>query len=457
MTRLEQVIATLINKNIIVLGAGLTGISCMRFLKTHGLNFAVIDSRDNTLNPAEFSKDYPQCNLYQGEWHFDLIEKAEVILLSPGINIEAQGIAKHINTNCKVMGDVELFCQINEKPVVAVTGSNGKSTVVSLLAHVGKAIGKNVGLGGNIGVPVLSQLANNVESFILELSSFQLEHISSLKAQGACVLNVSDDHLDRHKTLANYAIIKTKIYNQCQVAVFNRQDNLTRVNNINEATQLVSFGTDEPSEGDFGLKNEHGEFFLMQGTKVLVPLSQLPLAGLHNAVNYLAVLALGQSLSWPVNDMLLHLQSFNGLDHRCQRVNTNDGISWINDSKATNVGASVAAITGLAPTLAGKKLILIAGGEGKGADFSPLKALFAEHVSKIYVLGKDRAKIAQLSEKTEIVNTVQEAVEHAKKIACEGDIVLLSPACASIDMFRNYEERGQTFVNAINANIREAS
>lgn len=457
MTKLEQVIATLSNKNIIVLGAGLTGVSCLRFLQTHGLNCAVIDSREDVLNSAEFNENYPQCQLYQGAWYFDLIQQADVILLSPGIDIEREGITEHINKNCQVIGDVELFCQINTKPVVAVTGSNGKSTVVSLLAHVGKALGRKVGLGGNIGVPVLSQLTSDVESYILELSSFQLEHLYSLQATGACVLNVTDDHLDRHKTLENYAQIKARIYNQCQVAVTNRQDLLTQVPNGVNVANNISFGLDAASPSNFGLQQLNNEYYLMCGEDALVSLQQLPLAGLHNAVNYLAVLALGQSLSWPIIEMVPHLKSFNGLAHRCQRIDTNDGINWINDSKATNVGATVAAITGLAPTLAGKKLILIAGGEGKGADFSPLKALFLQHVSKIYVLGKDGEKIAQLSEKAQVVDSLEDAVANAKLLAAEGDIVLLSPACASIDMFRNYEERGQVFENAILGKIQEAS
>ncbi|GHE95161.1 UDP-N-acetylmuramoyl-L-alanine--D-glutamate ligase [Thalassotalea profundi] len=457
MTRLEQVIATLNNKNIIVLGAGLTGMSCLRFLHTHGLTCAVIDSRNDILDTLEFNNDYPQCQLYQGDWYFDLIKQADVILLSPGIDIEAQGIAKNINKDCQVIGDIELFCQINTKPVVAVTGSNGKSTVVSLLAHVGKALGKNIGLGGNIGVPVLNQLASDVECFVLELSSFQLERVSSLTAKGACVLNVSDDHLDRHKTLENYAEIKSRIYNHCETAVFNRQDSLTQVPSQYYVNKQVSFGIDTATAKDFGLQTVNGEYHLMQGEQVLIPLAKLPLAGLHNAVNYLAVLALGQSLSWSITEMLPHLVSFTGLAHRCQRIETNDGIHWINDSKATNVGATVAAITGLAPTLMGKKFILIAGGEGKGADFSPLKALFQQHISTLFVLGKDGDKIAELSDESQRVDSLESAVEKAKLIASKGDIVLLSPACASLDMFRNYEERGQVFVNAIHNNMQEAS
>ena len=457
MTNLAQVIATLTNKKIVVLGAGLTGFSCVRFLQTHGLNCVVIDSRENVVNTDEFNSNYPDCQLHQGAWHVDIIEQADVILLSPGIDVEKEAIAQHINSHCQVIGDVELFCQINTKPVVAVTGSNGKSTVVSLLTHVGQALGKKVGLGGNIGAPVLDQLIDDVECYILELSSFQLETIESLKAVGACVLNVSDDHLDRHKTLANYSEIKARIYQHSHTALVNRQDNLTQVPAHYQVSQQLSFGTDAATDNNFGLQKISGEFYLTQGEQALMALSQLPLAGLHNAVNYLATLALGQTLAWSISDMLPHLASFTGLAHRCQRIASNDNICWVNDSKATNVGATVAAITGLAPTLNGNKLILIAGGEGKGADFSPLKPLFEQHVSQIFALGKDSEKIAQLSDKVQVVTTLESAVEKAKLAASSGDIVMLSPACASIDMFRNYEERGQVFVNAISTTMQEVS
>ncbi|XQW84427.1 UDP-N-acetylmuramoyl-L-alanine--D-glutamate ligase [Thalassotalea piscium] len=458
MTNLEQVITTLSNKNIIVLGAGLTGVSCLRFLQAHGLNCVVIDSRENVLDAKEFAANYPECELHQGDWCVDLIKQASVIFLSPGIDIAAEAIAEHIAADCQVLGDVELFCQINTKPVVAVTGSNGKSTVVSLLAHIGNALGKKVGLGGNIGIPVLSQLSSNVDSYIFELSSFQLEFLSSLKTVGACVLNVSDDHLDRHHTLENYAKIKGRVYQQCKVAVINRQDSLTQVPSNYEVEQCISFGTDAAKASNFGLEKIDDQYYLMQGKQALMALSELPLAGLHNAVNYLAVLALGQSLSWSITDMLPHLKTFMGLAHRCQRVTTSDQICWINDSKATNVGATVAAITGLAPTIPnGNKLILIAGGEGKGADFSPLKSLFNQYVSKVFALGKDSRKIAALTAKVELVDSMDAAVNQAKLLASPGDIVLLSPACASIDMFRNYEERGQAFVNAIHEKMQEAS
>ncbi len=472
------------DKNIVVLGAGLTGLSCARFLQNNALSFTVNDSRENPLNidalsdqslkqksELFFAQQYPLGKLITAGWHRDLIKSADVIIARPGIDISVPDIAQHISHSCQVIGDVELYCKVNNEssqtPIIAVTGSNGKSTVVSLLAYLGQAIGFNVELGGNIGVPVLDQLsanknnnnANKIDCLVVELSSFQLETLNSMKALAATVLNVSDDHLDRHKTIEKYQELKQKVYPQSDIAVINRDDFLTEVTPAIEHQQRISFGSDEPNIGHFGLKWINQQQHLMFGEQALIAVDELPLAGVHNALNCMAALALGISAGWSLTAMVAQLSKFIGLKHRCQKITSDDSINWINDSKATNVGATLAAIEGLSSAIEpSKKLILIAGGDGKGADFSPLKLAFKFHVNSIITLGKDGDEFIKLSEqinldslKTYSVKTMEQAVSKARELASVGDTVLLSPACASFDMFNNYMERGDAFVRAVQA------
>ena len=453
---LMDVIAQLKNKRILVLGAGLTGMSCVRFLNKHGLEFDLNDSRSTLSNLHEIKTLLPQPNIVLGYWDYTLITSADVIFASPGIDLNAEALTSVIPNNCIVMGDVELFCQITDKPILAITGSNGKSTLVTLLAHLGQRLGINSVLGGNIGTPVLEQLNDEIDCYVLELSSFQLETLTSMKAVASTVLNVSDDHLDRHKTIENYSKIKQKVYQQSQYAVINRDDVLSHSSVNDKNNNIISFGSDEPKSGEFGLTFEEQECFLMFGNEKLISMNNLPLAGVHNALNYLAALALGYCNQWSIHEMVEHLTSFSGLAHRCQRIPTNDSIVWINDSKATNIGATIAAIHGLSPSLVDNKLILLAGGDGKGADFSPLKALFEQFVSCVITIGKDGDSIAKLSDNSQQCKDLLSAVKYAKKIADAGDIVLLSPACASIDMFKNFNERGEVFTDAVLA-LQEAS
>jgi UDP-N-acetylmuramoylalanine--D-glutamate ligase len=465
-----------IDKNIVVLGAGMTGLSCLRFLHAQGLSFAVNDSRtmpfESANEQAQYEQDYPNAQFVFGQWQQSLITNADIIIASPGIDLISESIAALISKNCQVIGDVELFClvnnsRINPMSILAVTGSNGKSTVVSLLAYLAKVIGKNAALVGNIGEPILdllqlehaddTQRVNQPDIVIVELSSFQLETLTSMQAIAATILNLSDDHLDRHKTLANYQAIKQRIYRQAKIAVVSREDQAT--NTLVAEQQIISFGLNKPEQGDFGLSVIDDKQVLMFGEQGLISIDELPLAGMHNALNYMAALALGYSAGWSLSAMIENLAGFIGLAHRCQRVMSEDDIQWINDSKATNVGATLAAITGLAPTLTGdSKLILIAGGDSKGADFSPLRSIFNCEVSQLITLGKDGAEVANLVFDAIQVNTLSEAVRQAKKIAKSGDMVLLSPACASIDMFKNYQVRGEQFITAVSAvNVKEDS
>lgn len=483
-------LADLKHKQILVLGAGITGLSCARYLSAQGLCFAVNDSRINPFtdgyNEQQFAEDFPTASLTLGQWQSDLIANAEVILISPGIDSACDEIAPYISADCWVMGDVELFCQLNQergfdgqsfdrqsKPIniIALTGSNGKSTVVSLLAYLAKSLGINAQLGGNIGQPVLDIFTNEKsdektgtntsasknlpELLILELSSFQLETLTSMQAIATSVLNVSDDHLDRHLSMENYQKIKQGIYQQGKLAITNRDDIAT--NTPNKSQPNLSFGSDIPKENQFGIRVQAGKANLAFGEQNLIALEQLPLAGMHNALNYLTALAFGHSAGWSMTTMVNNLAGFTGLAHRCQRVKSKDGITWINDSKATNVGATLAAINGLAQTLisqgkAKQRLILIAGGDGKGADFTPLATPLAQHVSQVITLGKDGDKIAELVvslSNTSKVTSLIEAVQVAKVNAKKGDIVLLSPACASLDMFKNFADRGNQFITVV--------
>lgn len=454
------------DKNIVVLGAGVTGLSCLRFLHAQDLSFTVIDSRAmpfaNEDIAIKYQNSFPTVNFVFGHWEQNLIANADIVVASPGIDLHSEGIEDMLSPNCQVIGDIELFCLVNNSlpeptNMLAVTGSNGKSTVVSLLAYLADALGVKAALAGNIGEPILDLLSTKQalpELVIVELSSFQLETLKSMKAIAASVLNLSDDHLDRHKTLAVYQGLKQSIYTQANVAVFNRDDKATI--SLVEDQQKISFGLEKPAQGQLGLASIKGKVNIMFGDTVIMAIDELPLAGMHNALNYMAALALGHCAGWPLSAMATNLSGFTGLPHRCQRVVSKDGIQWINDSKATNVGATLAAISGLAPTIAkDNKLILIAGGDGKGADFSLLNNALSKDVVKLITLGKDGSQIAELKPNSMQVNTLVEAVEKAVEVAEIGDMVLLSPACASIDMFKNYMVRGEQFMTAVQSRLLE--
>lgn len=432
------------DKKILILGLGATGVSCARFLASRGYSFSVNDSR-TLANEKPILAINPEAKIVKGCWDADLINQSDVIIASPGVDINLPAIQENRKADSILIGDVELFSQLNKAKVLAVTGSNGKSTVVTLLHHMAQYCGVQAVLAGNIGTPVLDIIDKQPEYVIIELSSFQLETMRSMNAVAATVLNVSDDHLDRHHTLANYQAIKHRIYNQTQYAVFNRQQCNTQPQNSDLPT--ISYGLDEPKDGQFGIRTVNGERFLAFGEQNLLACSELPLVGAHNDLNCLAALAMGYIAQWPMTKMLQSLISFEGLEHRCKLISTDDGINWVNDSKATNIGATVAAIDGLANH--NKQLILIAGGDGKGANFSELANTLNNHVSTLICLGKDGPKIAELKENSIVVDDLPSAVEKARELAQKGDIVLLSPACASLDMFENYMQRGEHFINAV--------
>lgn len=426
---------TLVNKNVVVVGMGLTGLSCVRFLLAKGANVTAMDSRSD----LAISVDVP---LVLGKLDVDRLSQADLILLSPGVDLKNPEIQQAIELGVRVIGDIELFAQFNTCPVIAITGSNGKSTVTQLVVDMCKAAGKNVLMGGNIGVPALDLLDQSADVIVLELSSFQLETTYSLAPLVATVLNISEDHLDRHGDLSTYQKIKLKVYEKCQFVVCNRDDDLACPANIN-ATMTYGLSS---SNIDFSWDNNQAKI-LLDG-KPFIDSNSCLLVGAHNMLNIQAAACLAKVLGVDNNSIRLGAEKFGGLPHRCQTVSKYNSVSWINDSKATNVGATLAAINGLVPNIKGK-LILIAGGEGKGADFSVMAECLSQSVGLLITLGKDGDKIAPLHPNSIKVLTIQEAVLVAAKHSQQGDVVLLSPACASLDMFTSYQQRGDCFVHAV--------
>ncbi|BCQ64660.1 UDP-N-acetylmuramoylalanine--D-glutamate ligase [Pseudomonas sp. Boi14] len=350
----------------------------------------------------------------------------------------------------KLSGDIELFARNAKAPIVAISGSNAKSTVTTLVGEMAAAAGKRVAVGGNLGTPALDLLSDDVELYVMELSSFQLETTDQLGAEVATVLNISEDHMDRYSGLPAYHLAKHRIFRGARQVVFNRQDALTRPL-IGEGLPCWTFGLSKPDFKAFGLREEDGEKYLAFEFQNLMPVRELKIRGAHNQSNALAALALGHAVGLPFDAMLAALRTFAGLEHRCQWVRDLDGVAYYNDSKATNVGAALAAIEGLGADIEGK-IVLIAGGDGKGADFKDLRGPVAANCRAVILMGRDSDQIGEaIGDAVPLirVGSLQEAVEQCRATAQPGDVVLLSPACASFDMFKNYEDRGHQFVRVV--------
>ncbi len=430
-------------EHVAVIGLGLTGRSCASFLLKQNIVPTLVDTRIN-LNAKALSETFNNANVMLDALDNIDFSVFQILVVSPGLAISHPALVKAKEQGCLIVGDIELFAHFVKVPVIAITGSNGKTTVTSLLAEMAKESGVKAIAAGNIGLPVLDVvLDDSIELFILELSSFQLETTYNLVLKAATVLNISDDHMDRYDGLTDYALAKQRIYQHCQTPLINRQDSLTLAPNIPH-NLCQSFGLDKPTNMlEFGLDNG----YLMQGSKKLMLASDMAIVGQHNHLNALAAIALGLQVDLPVEAMTKTLKAFGGLEHRCQKIPTNDGILWLNDSKATNVGATLAALEGLADHKG--KLIVIAGGDAKGGDLTPLKIPFQKNVSELIVMGQDAALFQTINSHAHIISTINDAVVLAASFAQQGDIVLLSPACASIDMFDNYMQRGQHFIDAI--------
>jgi UDP-N-acetylmuramoylalanine--D-glutamate ligase len=434
----------------IVVGLGKSGMSLVRFLANRGVSFAVADTRENPPELVTLRRDYPQVEVRCGELDVEFLCRADELYVSPGLAVATPALQQAQARGVKLLGDIELFARNAKAPIVAITGSNAKSTVTTLVGEMAQAAGKRVAVGGNLGTPALDLLSDDVELYVIELSSFQLETTDQLNAEVATVLNVSEDHMDRYSGLPAYHLAKHRIFRGARQVVVNRQDALSRPL-LGEGMPCWTFGLNKPDFHGFGLLEEGGEKYLAFQFDKLMPARELKVRGAHNQSNALAALALGHAVGLPFDAMLASLREFTGLEHRCQWVRERAGVNYYNDSKATNVGAALAAIEGLGADIAGK-LVLIAGGHGKGADFSGMRAAVAAHCRAVVLLGRDAEAIAAaLGEAVPLVRvaTLDEAVQRSAALAQAGDAVLLSPACASLDMFKNYEERGHLFAQAV--------
>jgi UDP-N-acetylmuramoylalanine--D-glutamate ligase len=456
----------LAGKNALVLGLGETGLSMARFLARRGARVRVADSRDDPPKLAALGAALPQAELALGAFRDESFAGVDLVAISPGVPLATPQVRAAAARGVVVVGDIELFAQALRAgkrgaqaapQVLAVTGTNGKTTVTALAGTMCKRGGLATEVAGNIGPAALDALMQcedtlrQPEVWVLELSSFQLETTRTLNPVAATVLNLSEDHLDRYDAMAAYAQAKARIFRGEGIQVLNRDDALSMGMAVAGRKQ-VSFGLDAPHHAeDFGLLRIAGELRLAQGATPLLALKELPLAGLHNAANALAALALTRALGLPYTPLLAALGEFKGLPHRLQKVAEIDGVTFYDDSKGTNVGATVAALDGFAEL--GARVVLIAGGEGKGQNFAPLGEPVSRRARAVVLIGRDAELIARALGASGVTvlraGSMDEAVDRARAQAQPGDAVLLSPACASFDMFRNYPHRGEVFAACV--------
>lgn len=432
----------------LVVGLGETGLSVARFLSRQGVPVAIVDSREQPPGLERLRTELPDdVALFLGEFNAGAFERAQQIVISPGVSMQEPQIAAAVARQVPVIGDIELFAQTVTAPVIAVTGSNGKSTVVTLLGAMARRAGLDVRVGGNIGTPALDLIKDEEpDLYVLELSSFQLETVHSLRPRAAVVLNISADHMDRYHDLQAYAAAKQSIFRQAALQVFNLDDPVVAAL-VDRARPHVGFTRQQPAANDYGLVEIDAVTWLVHGELRIMPASSICMTGQHNLTNALAALALGEAAGIPLHNMIETLAEFQGLPHRMQYVAEQGGVRWFNDSKGTNVGATLAAIEGF-----DEKLVLIAGGDGKGADFSPLAAVMQRKGRGVVLIGKDAALLEAVLQGVVPVRhaaDMPQAVRLAAELSRHGDCVLLSPACASTDMYRNFEARGDAYVQAV--------
>jgi UDP-N-acetylmuramoylalanine--D-glutamate ligase len=427
----------------LVVGLGKSGAATARYLAREGALLALTDSRAAPPGLAELRATLPQADVRTGAFDAPApLAQYALAVVSPGVPLDDPFVERLRKSGVEVVGDIELFARTAAAPVIGITGSNGKSTVTTLVGEMAKAAGLCAGVGGNLGTPALDLLDEAAQLYVLELSSFQLETTEHLKLAAATTLNISPDHLDRHGSLERYIAAKARIYSRAQTAVVNRDDRATHAG-AHMARRVVSFGLDAPMKGHYGLVDADGRSWLACGDDKLLPLAALKIPGLHNVANALASLALADAAGIAREASLAALRRFQGLPHRCEWVAEGGGVVWINDSKGTNVGATLAALQGLAGPL-----VWLGGGQGKGQDFTALRAPLAAKARAAILFGEDADRIEQDLGRGLPIRRAADlaaAVALARQLAQEGDRVLLSPACASLDQFKNYEERGAVF------------
>lgn len=437
----------------VVAGLGISGVSAVNFLHENGYRVAVTDSRQvppgHDQIPVEVKTSF-------GQLDQELLLQAEEIVISPGLDLKLPEIQAAIAKGIPVVSEIQILRRATDKPIVAITGSNAKSTVTTLIGLMAQDAGVKVAVGGNLGRPALDLTRDDPDVYILELSSFQLETTSNLNAEVAVVLNMSEDHLDRHGDMAGYHAAKHRIFQGAKKVVFNRDDSLTRPL-VPDATPMQSFGLNAPDLKQYGiLREDNGTIWLARGRERLLKSSEMYIQGTHNVANALACLALGEAIGLPIDKMLETLKTFKGLEHRCEFVKEVAGVRYYNDSKGTNIGATLAALDGLGAAIEaqGGKVAIILGGQGKGQDFTALRQSLEKYAKLAVLIGEDRPVIEKAIEgTTELLHaeTLQEAVELCQQHTLAQDVVLLSPACASFDMFTGYPQRGHRFVEYVNA------
>ncbi len=436
----------------VIVGLGRTGLSCARYLRARGWRLAITDTRPQPPQLAALRALDPQIPLRLGALDPRLLDDAVCVVASPGVSLQEPFFAEARRRGLEIVGDIELFARAADAPVAGITGTNGKSTVTTLLGRMAARAGTKVRVGGNLGEPALDLLAAAHEAgeaiglYVLELSSYQLEATHSLDLAAAVVLNVTPDHLDRYASVADYAAAKARIFARCDTAVINLDDPLVAAM-PGPGQRTLSFSLRATIGADYAVANREGGTWLMRRGDPLLPMSAMRIRGLHNAANALAALALGEALGLQMSVMLAELQAFPGLDHRTQWIAEVAGVTYIDDSKGTNVGATIAAVAGMEGPL-----VIIAGGDGKNQDFAPLAAAFRGKVHHAVLIGRDGRLVGNALRghcSIEYCASLEEAVQAAAAAARPGDTVLLSPACASLDMFRDYTHRGAVFAQAV--------
>ncbi|GGY68186.1 UDP-N-acetylmuramoyl-L-alanine--D-glutamate ligase [Marinobacter zhanjiangensis] len=437
------------DRRTLVVGLGKTGLSCVRHLTGLGREVSVADSRARPPGLEALKQQYPDVDVRTGEFDRDWFCTFNELVVSPGIAIAEPAIAAAAERGAHIRGDIDLFAEAAEAPILAITGSNGKTTVTTLVGELAAACGVNAVVGGNIGTPALELLEHRADVYVLELSSFQLETTHELNAEVATVLNVSDDHMDRYPSKMAYYQAKQRIFRGARQAVVNLDDALSTPM-ARDTLRFICYGFHRVNPETFSTREDEHGLWITWGLDNLLNTRDLKLAGLHNVSNVMAALGMGHAMGWPLDTMARAACDFRGLPHRCEPVDTVRGVEYINDSKGTNVGAAVAALDSLSPAC--DRIVLIAGGEGKGADFAPLARPVREHCRGVVLIGQDAGSIhASLGDDVPVVvaESMEEAVTRAAGLAREGDRVLLSPACASFDMFTGYEDRGERFRQAV--------
>ena len=442
-------------KHIVVLGMGETGLSAARWLHARGARVRLADSREAPPHLDKLRDDFTYAEIYTGPFDRHTFAGCDLAVISPGVPIATPAIADAIAGGLPVIGDVELFAQAIagwKSRVIAITGANGKTTVTTRVGQPCMDAGLETVVAGNIGLCVLDALSHLGERkpdvFVLELSSFQLETTHSLNADASVVLNVTEDHMDRYSGMDDYAATKARIFNGNGLMVLNREDEWCR-GMAQPGRNTLWFGLDAAAgSNDYGLLRRHDELWLARGQQPLLPVSDMQLTGLHNAANALAAMALCRAIGIEDATILETLRRFKGLAHRVEYVESINGVAYYDDSKGTNVGATVAALNGML-----KPVVLIAGGDGKGQDFAPLLPAVERICRAVILIGRDgpRLRDALAAGKVPLLDaaTMPAAVELAAAQAQSGDVVLMSPACASLDMFRNYAHRAEVFVAAV--------